>query len=301
MSIVDRSDTTATPAAEHEIRNCNIADLRPNPEQGKVFGNLPDHKLRELAENMKKNGLDHPIEITPDGTIICGHNRVRAAKLLGWKKIKAVVRKDLQDLGDLAITTRLIKDNLDRRQLSRLAQARAYQRLKEVSCQLPKHGLNGSEKSELRDQIGKVLGMSGRNLDRYLAVSSTPRAVQDAFEEQRLTLVLAAKVSTFRKPVQEAIAREVADPEVNAREVVNRYEKKQPQTPRTIRQSYDRFIRLLEEALEVAPEDPDQVPHDIFRASKRLGTLRSVRKVAFQFLEVEKETIRKDAEDKTDE
>jgi ParB/RepB/Spo0J family partition protein len=299
MKKTDRSAPTSTHEATPEVLPWKLANLRPHPEQGKIFGDLPEHKFQELVENLRKEGLKVPIEVTPDGVIICGNNRVRAAEQLGWKEIQAVVRHDLKDLGEAAITTRLIEDNLTRRQLSRLAQARAYQRLKEVSCQLPKNGLNGSEKSEVRDQIGEVLGMSGRNLDRYLAVLSTPRAVQDAFEEQRLALVLAAKVSTFKKPVQEAIAREVADPEANAREVVNRYEKKQPQTPRTIRQSYDRFLRLLEEALEVAPEEPDQVPRASFGARKRLDTLRSVRAVARQFVEIEKETIRQDAEIET--
>ena len=34
----------------------------------------------------------NPLQVLPDGTIISGHQRVRAAKLLGWSHIEAVVR-----------------------------------------------------------------------------------------------------------------------------------------------------------------------------------------------------------------
>ena len=36
-------------------------------------------------------------------------------------------------------------------------------------------------KGEARDRVGRALGMSGRNLGRYLRVLKTPVAVQNAF------------------------------------------------------------------------------------------------------------------------
>lgn len=52
---------------------------------------------------MKENGQAHPIEILPDNTIVAGHGRVAAARLNGWPTVKAIVRKDLADAGDLAV------------------------------------------------------------------------------------------------------------------------------------------------------------------------------------------------------
>ena len=58
--------------------------------------------------------------------------------------------------------------------------------------------------------------MSGRNLDRYLAVLRTSRAVQDAFEEGRLTLALAAGVAGLPWGWQRRVAAAIADGEAPA-------------------------------------------------------------------------------------
>ena len=57
--------------------------------------------LQQLADNMKLEGLIHPIELDKDNFIIVGERRWRAAQLLKWKKINVLK-------GDL-ISTSLLK------------------------------------------------------------------------------------------------------------------------------------------------------------------------------------------------
>src|SRR5262245_38185093 len=64
------------------------------PISGIVVG--PRHRrdmgdLGLLAANMAELGLLHPIVVRPDGTLIAGERRLRAAKLLGWAEIPATV------------------------------------------------------------------------------------------------------------------------------------------------------------------------------------------------------------------
>jgi ParB/RepB/Spo0J family partition protein len=40
-----------------------------------------------LAASMKELGLLHPIVVRPDGVLVAGERRLRAAKLLGWETI----------------------------------------------------------------------------------------------------------------------------------------------------------------------------------------------------------------------
>src|SRR5215510_5112745 len=96
-----------------EVVKFPIEDLKNHPRQAEFFRGLSDAELRNLAEDMKP-GLRVPIEILPDGTIIMGHQRVRAARLLGWERIDAVIRYDLEEQGEAAVLELLIKDNLDR-------------------------------------------------------------------------------------------------------------------------------------------------------------------------------------------
>ena len=43
--------------------------------------------LRALAASIAEVGLLHPIVIKPDGTLIAGERRLRAAQMLGWTDI----------------------------------------------------------------------------------------------------------------------------------------------------------------------------------------------------------------------
>jgi ParB family transcriptional regulator, chromosome partitioning protein len=47
--------------------------------------------IQGLAESMEELGLLQPITVTPDGLLLVGERRLRAAKLLGWAKIPVTV------------------------------------------------------------------------------------------------------------------------------------------------------------------------------------------------------------------
>jgi ParB family chromosome partitioning protein len=171
-----------------------------------MFWDQSDDEIKLLAADMDANGLLQPVEITKDGTIICGHGRVRAAKLLGWETIHCIIRDDLEEEGETAIERRMIDDNLNRRQLDPLQVARCCRRVKELERQVGPGELSCGAKVDLRDRIGKRLGMSGRNLDRYLRVLDTPPAVQRAVSEGRLPLAMAGKVAGMKDELQSKIS-----------------------------------------------------------------------------------------------
>lgn len=47
--------------------------------------------IQSLAESIEDLGLLHPIVVTPEGLLLTGERRLRAAKLLGWTEIPAIV------------------------------------------------------------------------------------------------------------------------------------------------------------------------------------------------------------------
>src|SRR6185437_2095982 len=54
---------------------------------------------------------------------------------------------------------------------------------------------------DLRDRIGKILNMSGRNLSRYISVLEAPNEIEDAFKAGQISLNDASRVMTL-KPAQ---------------------------------------------------------------------------------------------------
>src|SRR5215831_3164401 len=146
------------------VEKWEIGRLRPHPKQAELFPDPPEHEAKELAADLKQNGLLQPVEALADGTLVCGHKRTAAARLLAWTHIDVWVRGDLEEKGPAAVEARLVEDNLFRRQLGPLEIARCYQRLRQLErggrSAFPDYG-----RGDLRDRIGRALGVSGRTLD----------------------------------------------------------------------------------------------------------------------------------------
>ena len=101
------SSSTDNESLPREIVQVQLDTLQPHPKQQLAFLGLSDAEDAALRDDMEKHGLQHPVEILPDRTIIAGHRRVAAAKALGWTKIDAIVRHDLVEQGELAICPRV--------------------------------------------------------------------------------------------------------------------------------------------------------------------------------------------------
>lgn len=227
------------------IESWPIDRLTPHPQQGQLFADLSDAELQLLAEDLTKNGLLHAVEILTDGTIIAGHQRVAAARLLGWNTIRCWVRVDLEQRGERDVEARLIEDNLNRRQLSPLGVARCYVRLKA----LERDGWHASEdaRGDLRDHLAARFRVDGRTLDRYARMLDAPIEVQHAFERGDLTQSQVLAVVRLDAEQQQEIAgrlRACEEPNLVVTEFVNG---RRPVTsPLT---AAGRFVRTLERAM----------------------------------------------------
>jgi ParB/RepB/Spo0J family partition protein len=187
-----------------------LSDLLPFPLQQQYFGTLSEEKMAALADSIQSNGLKHPIEVLPvntagyePNTIIHGHKRRAALELLGMKKVNVLVRYDLSEASRCVIELDFLGENHNRGQEDPLTEARIALHLLELERR--RDGLQ-VQSGEARDRVGKVLGMSGRNLDRYLRVLTTPLGVQNAFRAGKITLLNAGKIAGLPKPRQQEIA-----------------------------------------------------------------------------------------------
>jgi ParB/RepB/Spo0J family partition protein len=191
---------------EYQRVEWEVTKLKPHPKQEVYFSAPVQSEIEELAADLKKNGQQMPIDVLPDGTILCGHKRLAAAQFLGWKEVKVVVRNDLANDPEEA-ERRLIEDNLNRRQLSQIAIARCYRNLQLLSRTGKNGRIKDQERGDLRDQIGKRLGKSGRHLDRLLRILElTPVEVQNAYDAGKLSLADALRVADQTMEVKDKIA-----------------------------------------------------------------------------------------------
>jgi hypothetical protein len=288
-----------------------INDLRKHPQQQELIGDLPENEIEHLADSIQKTGLQNPLHILPDGTIVDGHQRLRAVIKLGWTEVEVVVREDLAQAGEAVTLTFLIESSLHRRQMDPLAIARAFRHLKEIARDLDYEELGYDDRRDIRDQIAERLGghYSGRSLDRYEQILDMPRVVQDAVISKELPLTLAVKITKLGKARKQAIAERIGAGEP-AKEVVQQYVGPRGNSGGNYSQSsphalYRRLVASLSEGIEGLPQYVEDVAGSIRgsneviavleRSSELIGRLReaeiSCRDGAFDAFDDEEDSV----------
>ncbi len=74
------------------IQTWEVSDLKPNPINKEIY---TDDDVEDLVESISKNKkkILVPLVITPDGVIISGHRRYRAALQLEITKLPVIVEE----------------------------------------------------------------------------------------------------------------------------------------------------------------------------------------------------------------
>jgi len=113
------------------VQQVPLNQIRPSPFQ--IRQGFRDEDIQELAESMKEGGMSQPILLRPAPRgigppvyeVISGELRMRAAKLLGWTKVKAIVEK----MTDVEAASRGFVENVQRHKLNVIEKARGYKML----------------------------------------------------------------------------------------------------------------------------------------------------------------------------
>lgn len=106
----------------HDIK---LELIDPDKKQARQY--FDEQKLAELASSIKASGQAVSILLRPVGeryTIIHGERRYRAAKMLGWK----IIRADVRDISEAEAGWLSLVENLQRDNLSPIEEALAYQK-----------------------------------------------------------------------------------------------------------------------------------------------------------------------------
>ncbi|MFW6022837.1 MAG: nucleoid occlusion protein [Halanaerobiaceae bacterium] len=128
---------------KEEVIKVNIEKITANPYQPRTT--FKSKEIIELAESIKSYGVIQPLVVreTNNGyELIAGERRLRACKHLKTKQVPVVIRK----INDLEMAEIALVENLQRKDLNYLEEARAYQQL------INKFSLT---QKELASKIGK--------------------------------------------------------------------------------------------------------------------------------------------------
>ncbi|MFA6552859.1 MAG: ParB/RepB/Spo0J family partition protein [Patescibacteria group bacterium] len=159
------------PVVSQGTNELPINDIQPNPHQPRFT--FDRAALEDLMNSIKIHGIIQPlVVINARGgyQLIAGERRLRAAKLLGLKKVPAVIRTATeQEKLELAIV-----ENVQRQSLNPIERARGFQRLID-------------EFNLTQDEVGKKVGQNRVTVTNSLRLLTLPSEMQQALAEGKLT------------------------------------------------------------------------------------------------------------------
>lgn len=148
-----------------------------------------DSSLDDLANSIREKGLLNPIivRISPGGyELVAGQRRLIACKKLGWTKIPALVRSEMDDADATAIS---LIENVHRAEMNPLDKARAFEALRDrYDGDLTK--------------VSKETGIGAPTVKKYVGLLALPKSVQEKISASDAPVridALASLTRTFQK------------------------------------------------------------------------------------------------------
>ena len=148
---------------EDKIINISLEEIIPNRFQPRMA--FDEKELNQLANSISRYGIIQPIVVRNLGSkyeIIAGERRYKAARLAGLKKIPAIVN----DADDDKSAEIALLENLQRKDLSAIEEAKAYKKL--------------LEKGFTQEKLAVKLSISQSTIANKMRLLSLPNAVQEA-------------------------------------------------------------------------------------------------------------------------
>lgn len=158
-------------ASKDGVNEVSVEQIQSNPHQPRQ--NFDQASLEELVDSIKEHGILQPLIVLPVKSgyqLIAGERRLRAAKMLGLKKVPVVVRSATeQQKLELAIV-----ENVQRQNLSPIERALSYQSLVD-------------EFSMTQEEVAKKVGQSRAAVANTLRLLSLPEHMRKSLLEGRIT------------------------------------------------------------------------------------------------------------------
>ena len=117
------------PEDKDEVVQLYLDDIIPNRFQPREV--FDEKALKELAVSIKKHGVFQPIivrNVNGKYEIIAGERRYKASALAGLTKIPAIIK----DLDDKESSKVALLENIQRKNLNPIEEARTYQKILEL-------------------------------------------------------------------------------------------------------------------------------------------------------------------------
>ena len=208
-------------AQREKVQNIPLREL--HPFRNHPFKVKDDAAMQDTVDRVREHGVLVPAIARPDPDggyeLIAGHRRHHASELAGKETMPVIIR----DLDDDAATIIMVDSNLQREELLPSERAFAYKmKLEALKHQGARTDLTSRQvvgKLEMADIVGKNMGESGRQVQRFIRLTELIPTLLDMVDERKIALNPAVELSYLKKEEQtlllEAMDSEQATPSLS--------------------------------------------------------------------------------------
>ena len=208
-------------AQREKVQEIPLGEL--HPFRNHPFKVKDDAAMQDTVDSVREYGVLVPAIARPDPNggyeLIAGHRRHHASELAGKETMPVIVR----DLDDDAATIIMVDSNLQREELLPSERAFAYKmKLEALKHQGARTDLTSRQvvgKLEMADIVGKNMGESGRQVQRFIRLTELIPTLLDMVDERKIALNPAVELSHLKKEEQtlllEAMDSEQATPSLS--------------------------------------------------------------------------------------
>ena len=208
-------------AQREKVQNIPLGEL--HPFRNHPFKVKDDAAMQDTVDSVREYGVIVPAIARPDPSggyeLIAGHRRHHASELAGKETMPVIIR----DLDDDAATIIMVDSNLQREELLPSERAFAYKmKLEALKHQGARTDLTSRQvvgKLEMADIVGKNMGESGRQVQRFIRLTELIPTLLDMVDERKIALNPAVELSHLKKEEQtlllEAMDSEQATPSLS--------------------------------------------------------------------------------------
>ena len=154
-----------------EVVYLYLDDIIPNRFQPREV--FDDQALKELAVSIREHGVIQPIivrKVENKYEIIAGERRYKASTMAGLTKIPAIVK----NLDDKESSKVALIENLQRKDLSPIEEARTYQKILELD-------------DMTQEQLAATIGKTQSSVSNKLRLLDLPEEIQEALLKEKIS------------------------------------------------------------------------------------------------------------------
>lgn len=170
-----------------EVVYLHLDDIIPNRFQPREV--FDERALKELAASIKEHGVIQPIivrQVNNKYEIIAGERRYKASALAGMTKIPAIIN----NLDDKEAAKVALLENLQRKNLNPIEEARTYQKILELD-------------QMTQETLAKTMGKSQSAVANKLRLLALPDEIQRALLQENISERHARTLLNLKNPEQQ--------------------------------------------------------------------------------------------------